>query len=309
MKIVQEDKKFERLAQHLNPQNKLLRVWKLAGGVSAEVTAFEVEHPDGQIKKLIIRQHGEADRQHNPHIATDEFKLLHFLKSVQLPVPTPYYLGQSDEIFATPYLVIEYVEGKPEFATADLANFTRQLAAQLAQIHRIEPNSELAFLPKQEALYTAAFRESPIQVDLPKDEKQIWEALKSVCPLSQHNKSVLLHGDFWPGNVLWQNGRIVAIIDWEDARLGDPLADIANTRLEVLWALGIDAMQQFTHHYKSLMPLNFTNLPYWELYTAARAASKLATWGLDTHAEKVMRQNLHLFIVQANYLLPPLPFR
>jgi aminoglycoside phosphotransferase (APT) family kinase protein len=39
---------------------------------------------------------------------------------------------------------------------------------------------------------------------------------------------VLLHGDFWPGNALWRDGALVAILDWEDAAIGDPLADVAN---------------------------------------------------------------------------------
>ena len=63
---------------------------------------------------------------------------------------------------------------------------------------------------------------------------------------------MLLHGDFWPGNILWRYGQLVAVIDWEDAALGDPLADVANSRLEILWAFGIDAMQSFTHYYQSL---------------------------------------------------------
>ena len=32
----------------------------------------------------------------------------------------------------------------------------------------------------------------------------------------------LLHGDYWPGNVLWQQGRLAAVLDWEDAALGGP---------------------------------------------------------------------------------------
>jgi aminoglycoside phosphotransferase (APT) family kinase protein len=35
----------------------------------------------------------------------------------------------------------------------------------------------------------------------------------------------LLHGDYWPDNTLWRDGRLVCVIDWEDAALGDPLAD------------------------------------------------------------------------------------
>ena len=36
----------------------------------------------------------------------------------------------------------------------------------------------------------------------------------------------------------WCHNRIVAVIDWEDAALGDPLADVANARLEVLMHFG-----------------------------------------------------------------------
>ena len=28
----------------------------------------------------------------------------------------------------------------------------------------------------------------------------------------------LLHGDYWPGNVLWKNGALVGVIDWEDTQ-------------------------------------------------------------------------------------------
>ncbi len=34
--------------------------------------------------------------------------------------------------------------------------------------------------------------------------------------------------------MLWKDGQLVAVIDWEDAPLGDPLADVANSRLESL---------------------------------------------------------------------------
>ncbi len=59
-------------------------------------------------------------------------------------------------------------------------------------------------------------------------------------------------------------------IDGEDAAIGDPLADVANSRLEILWALGRDAMERFTQHYQSLAPLDITDLPLWDLCAALR---------------------------------------
>ena len=62
-------------------------------------------------------------------------------------------------------------------------------------------------------------------------------------------RTVLLHGDFWAGNLLWRDATIVAVIDWEEAATGDPLTDVATTRLDLLWAFGPGAMTAFTDHY------------------------------------------------------------
>jgi aminoglycoside phosphotransferase (APT) family kinase protein len=109
----------------------------------------------------------------------------------------------------------------------------------------------------------------------------------------------LLHGDFWPGNVLWKDGQLVGIIDWEDAALGDPLADVANSRLEMLWAFGIDAMQSFTRQYQAMTTIDFINLPFWDLCAALRPAAKFAEWAADDATEKTMRERHRWFIAQA----------
>jgi aminoglycoside phosphotransferase (APT) family kinase protein len=46
--------------------------------------------------------------------------------------------------------------------------------------------------------------------------------------------SVLVHGDYVPVNVLVRGRAIVAIVDWEHARLGDPLLDAATWGSTVL---------------------------------------------------------------------------
>src|SRR5579863_9316528 len=138
MTASQEDKKFEQVVHRVDPHSKLLRTWKLKGGVSARVTAIEIERADGHTQKVIVRQHGEADLKRNPQIAADEFKLLQLLRSVGIAAPRPYYLDQSGEIFSTPYVVIEYIEGQPEFAPARLPDLIFQFATHLSRIHQID---------------------------------------------------------------------------------------------------------------------------------------------------------------------------
>src|SRR5205085_10683338 len=93
--------------------------------------------------------------------------------------------------------------------------------------------------------------------------------------------------------------QLVGIIDWEDAALGDPLADVANSRLEILCAFGIEAIQSFTHHSQSLTTVDFTNLPSWDLCAALRPISQIAQWGLDETTEKLMRERHRWFVAKA----------
>jgi aminoglycoside phosphotransferase (APT) family kinase protein len=296
----QKHLKFEQLIQKIAPQSRLLRVWGLKGGVSAQVTALEIERPDRQTQKMIVRRHGVVDLQQNPQIAADEFKLLQITRSIGLATPAPYYVDQSGDIFPTPFVVIEYVEGNTEFALDYVADFIPQFTTHLARIHAVDcSNVDLSFLPKQEQKYAKKVSERPPKLDESIDEGRIRDVLEAVGRLSQHNTSVLLHGDFWPGNLLWKDGRLVAVIDWEDAALGDPLADVANSRLEILWAFGIDAMHSFTQHYQSITTNDFTNLPIWDLFAALRPAFKIAEWAADDIAEQRMRERHKLFVAQA----------
>src|SRR5262245_41606130 len=128
-----EDKKFERLVQTIAPQSTLLRTWPLKGGISAEMTALEIERPDGQTSRMIVRRPSDGTLKRNPHAARDEFKLLQMTRSLGLATQTPYHLDETGTIFSTPYLVIEYIEGQPEFALAHGADFIPQLATHLAR--------------------------------------------------------------------------------------------------------------------------------------------------------------------------------
>ena len=268
-----QGRKLEQVANEIVPGGTLLRAWDLTGGISAEMTALEVEGPDGTRSCMIVRQHGEADRQGNPNIATDEFRLLQILHAEGVAAPAPLHLDASGQILPQPFLVIEYLEGEIDFAPADLDGALRQLAAHLARIHRIDPTiHDLSFLPRASETWTRRLGRRPAEVDASLDQGRIRDALQAAWPLPGQNPSVLLHGDYWPGNALWRDGRLVAVLDWEDAQTGDPLADLANARVEMVWIFGPEAVETFTRHYLSLTGIDNAHLPYWDLCAALRQA-------------------------------------
>ena len=270
----------------MEPQSRLLHAWPLAGGVFAQMTAFEIERTDGLIVKMVVRCHGEVDRTRNPDISAHEFCLLKILRSAGIAVPAPIYLEQFESTLLAPCIVVEYIEGSTDFAPADLDDTLRQMARQLVQIHRVDSaNADLAFLPRQ----THGVGKRPTMLDDSLSQGRIRDALELARPLKHAdsaNAPVLLHGDFWPGNILWRDGQLVAVIDWEDAMVGDPLADVANSRLEILWAFGRDAMHSFTDLMHSMTAIDFASLAYWDLCAALRPAGKLGSWGLDAEPSR-----------------------
>ncbi len=293
------DDRFAGVVRKLDPHATLLRVWKLAGGVSAQVTALEIARSDGQMQRVIVRRHGAVDFNHRPQIAADEFRLLRLVHAGGIAAPEPYLLDQSGEIFPTPYIVVGYVEGETEFAPTDLDDFLLQSTAQLIKIHGVDcARLDMSFLPRQERRFAERLRNRPVEVDESLSEGHIRDVLAAAWPNSQRNPPVLLHGDYWPGNLLWRDRQLVAVIDWEDAAIGDPLADVANGRLELLWAFGIDAMQRFTERYQAMTALDWADIPYWDLCAALRAAN-FPAWAGDEERERAMRERYNWFVAQA----------
>ncbi|MEI7469004.1 MAG: phosphotransferase [Chloroflexota bacterium] len=296
---------FEKLLCKFAPNAKLLRTWALKGGNSAQVTALEVMHNDGRRQKMVMRLHGKVDLAHNPNIAAVEFRLLQLLNTAGIATPAPIYLDTACDIFPVPCLVIEFIDGQPEFVPDDVPNHVQKLAVQLANIHQLDCSAtDISFMPQQATSVAAKLRQRPAVLNESLHESDIRDALAAIGSLPPRNAPAILHGDYWPGNVLWQHRQLVAVIDWEDAEFGDPLADLANSRLEVLFAFGQAAMQQFTDVYCATSSIDFTHLPYWDLYAALRPCSEIGNWGLDTDAENAMREAHHWFIQQAFAQLP-----
>ncbi|MCA0454229.1 MAG: phosphotransferase [Chloroflexi bacterium] len=290
------DETVQQIINKLDSQAQLRRTWALVGGVSAQVTAAEFEQADGQLQRVVIRQHGAADLAHNPHVARDEYQLLHVLYTGGMSVPRPLFADESGAILPSPYVVIAFIEGETLFAADDLSSYIAQAAAQLAKLHSTHWQG-ISFLPA--SAYATWFQERPTTLDDSLQEGHIRDVLEAAWPLPAINPVSLLHGDYWPGNLMWKAGKLAAVIDWEDAHLGDPLEDVAITRLEMLWAFGQEAMEQFTRTYQTLASLDDRNLPYWDLCAALRPAGKLSSWITDSTVRHSLREKHHVFVEQA----------
>ncbi|AIE87909.1 phosphotransferase family protein [Fimbriimonas ginsengisoli] len=293
---------IERYVRDFEPEGTLVNAWPLEGGMSATMVAFEIELPGGERRKRIARQPNLRHFGRDPDAALEEYRVLAALQKAGLPVQTPYFVCPASDAFPHPFVVIEYIEGRPEVAPSDPEGFIRRYAERLAEIHRVDyARFGLDFLPKQ----GRGFGRPPEVLNDSLREPEIRAALESVS-LVQSNSPVLRHGDFWPGNVLWRDGEIVAVIDWEECLIGEPLADLAISRLDIWWILGRDAAFEFTERFLSLTGIESSALPYWDLCASLRPIANLPEWspayphlGRPDITEATMTRDHQDFVEQA----------
>ncbi len=267
-----------QLIERVAPRARLVQTWPLKGGISADMTGVEIELPAGERRRWVIRRPGEHAQRVNPQAAAHEYWLLRLLHGAGFPVPEPLHFEPDGGLFTGARLVLAYVEGRTNFSPDDLIGRIEQMAAQLARLHQFRLGGMVPdFLPDQAARLDAGLMALPERVDDSLDEGRIRQRLAAVWP-PRRRSPVLLHGDYWPGNLLWRDGRLTAIVDWEYAERGEPLSDLAISRLDLRMIFGREAMEQLTQIYQELTGFDLADLPVWDLVAALRPAFRMADW-------------------------------
>ncbi|MCW1383668.1 phosphotransferase family protein [Novosphingobium sp. KCTC 2891] len=132
-------------------------------------------------------------------------------------------------------LLSEFVTGQDRFAQAtDPAALAADFVAQLAALHRIDaadpalaPLGDAQEPPSQRiAANIAQWRQDNLAgaADPLLQLALVWLAA-NIPP--DRGPPVLLHGDAGPGNFLFVDNRVEALVDWELSHLGDPMEDLA----------------------------------------------------------------------------------
>lgn len=263
------------------PEGRVVAHRPLKGGVSADVTLFDVKMPDGSVRQCVAREQGASHCGHPPQL---EFQLLSALHEFGLPVARPLAYSAGDEDGKRPGVLSEYAAGSTAISAPDAEVRIDAMAWQLAAIHaapthilpalpeRLDPQGELlSFLPNTTEWSALRLR------------------LKQLGPQPFTGEASLLHGDYWPANIVWRDDRIAAVIDWEDAAIGDPLCDVACAQLELRYVFGPWGAKRFAKAYAQHREFDPVRLAWWQAYVAAAGAKSMGDWGLAPERVATMR--------------------
>lgn len=211
---------------------RVTRAVKLAGGASKE--AWAVDAADG--RELVVRRAGGGVIHLGTLSLRDEFEVLVAAREAGVRVPEPVaYLGEVDgrEAFA-----MERVRGETigrRIVRAPPASLPLALADELAKVHAIPPE-RLPFLPRADLFETLYAELDRIPEPHPAIELGlVW--CRERLPLTR--PAVVCHGDFRVGNVVVGEGGLVALLDWEFAKVSDPAEDLAWPLVRA-WRFGAD---------------------------------------------------------------------
>lgn len=272
------DSSVADILNKFDPTLRPVRHWQLSGGLSSDMTAIEVEDPRGQSRKIVVRRPRAGVNWGNPHRIANEFRALTALERAGVPAPRPLYLDPESDDQPSEYMVTSFVEGAAEFSPSDGRTFVDALAVALVDIHRIDSSDDaLSLMPDQKTILSGFLGVLPAALDETLEAPRILGVLRDAWPPPLHRKA-LLHGDYWPGNVLWRDRTVMAIVDWEGCCVGYPSSDVAVMRLNLLWMLGDEAMETFTARYAEYGDAVLDDLPFWDLAAALRPAAGIANW-------------------------------
>ena len=272
---------YERVARRLFPGAKLHNRQRLAGGVSADVYRLDLVLADEQHRSVVLRKHGSS---YDGHPVALEYQLLDVLHRHDIPVPKPLLADSSGQLLEHPFLVMSFVPGSTGIPAGSAETCIQRAAELLVDIHDTS-TSGLPALPARLNPLPEVFDYLP-----PGREWQpLVGFLADLDDTGYRGSPKLLHGDYWPENIIWENGSISAVLDWEDAATGDPLSDLACSRLEIRYLFGITGMQCFTRAYQTRNQVSQERLALWQIYVAAAAYHFMGQWGLPKEREAHMR--------------------
>lgn len=211
---------------------KHVRARRRPGGGRREAWLVDAERDDGSVEPLFLR----FDKS-NPAHTGDPFTLnreARFYAALQgTDVPVPRLIASHPKLQA---VLCSRVDGETWFSrlkdeSARLA-IAREFMSKLAALHRVDParvkideprHSLRACVEADIARWEALYRFG----DPPKDPTiefgLAW--LKANIP-DVEIQPVIVQGDTGPGNFLYADGHITAVLDWELAHFGDPMADL-----------------------------------------------------------------------------------
>jgi aminoglycoside phosphotransferase (APT) family kinase protein len=224
------------LAAHGTPTVPPLRAELISGGRS-NLTYLVCDAADA---RWVLRRPPMSGVIASAHDVLREHRIMAALAGTAVPVPRMVAACEDAAVLGVPFFVMQYVPGivpgdqEATEQTLDMrarAALGPHLVDVLARLHAVTPSDVgLADLGKGSGYVSRQLTRWEAQLDrlgapATVAMREVLNRLRDGAP--EQRETTIVHGDFRPGNVIvGEAGQVRAVLDWELATLGDPLADV-----------------------------------------------------------------------------------
>lgn len=233
-----------------NQPARVTMISRIPGGASRETYRFDVE-TGGETRGLILRRDPVGSL-----IDTErklEFLAFRSFHGCGLPVPEAVALEEDGAELERPFFIMSRIDGgkaqspftAPPYGE-HAAAIGEQFYSHLGQIAAADPLTlpiaEATPAPPLDGCWKAAldYWEGVIDADEEHPQPIVRACIRRLraSPPPPAQKLSVVHGDYRTGNFMHDGaGRIIALLDWEMAHIGDPLEDLG-WAMEPLWCYG-----------------------------------------------------------------------
>ena len=229
--------------------------------------------------EFVLRRPPIGIAKGSAHDIAREYRVLSVLASRSIPAPRPIGLCENAVLLGTPFYIMERMRGtilRSASGAAPGAFTMRRLSesfvATISAIHAIDSSDPAiaalgkadGYVARQVGGWSKRWDASRTNDVSSMDRTARW--LASHCP--PESGACLVHNDFKYDNLVLDstdNSKIVAVLDWEMAALGDPLLDVGTSLGYWVEAGDHPAFRSLGLGVTSL-PGNFTRAELWEKY-------------------------------------------
>jgi aminoglycoside phosphotransferase (APT) family kinase protein len=237
------------LAERLGAEDLTLRdVQRIEVGWSHETWLFDAEWTErGERRRqgcCLRRDPGNALLREMSDLGV-QFAVLRALERTAVPAPRPYFYEPAPNVLDAPFLVMEKVPGTCPSpwgsagrafyaAAAERGVLPASFTDALIAIHSLDwraagldflgvPDGGSDFARREIAKWKALIDASGIEPDPILTDVICW--LEANAPPTE--RLTLVHGAYRTGNLLIDDDRVTAVLDWETEVIGDPMYDVA----------------------------------------------------------------------------------
>lgn len=232
---------------------------RLEGGTSSLL--YDIQGVVGaERQSVVLRLHHKGEwLDVEPDLAKHEALSLEAAGQAGIAAPRVLAYDESGEACGMPAVLMTKMPGTVTLPPAYDGAWLDGLARTLADIHRHEAPD----LPYDYYAYNDARRlERPKWSGVEGDWMRAFYIVAAGGPPADYR---LIHRDYHPGNVLWQDGKVSAVVDWVNACRGPAGVDVGHCRVNLVQLYGTRVANEFLSAYERHAGPAFSYDPYWDL--------------------------------------------